>query len=332
MLKELALVGAIITPNIVEPSRAVIVNPNTYEIINASNYDIDLLQGYSDEFVTVNARSQIFYPYSVNKSDGFEVYIDKAEYPQQPYGFYYIYKAADFEDPISISFTDNGYGSWYAFIEEYEPSVGLQIGTYQSLSGVTAYLDENHIGLNGNMDTSLPFNELTNLIPSGVTFKYALSDQTFSGTTNELYALKVKASIGSVNQVVLYAVQNQSVIVAFNGYDPNLNPFLLYERTFTNKVVFQSGYRTVVYGEMDGRLPWFFTDEPRGYFSNNPSSTESVWTSLTKSFELVGMIFTAIGTPLAWVILPGVSLGLLLVVPLLIGMFVWLIRFFKKGG
>lgn len=330
MFKELLIVGALITPHAVEPMRA-IINANTYTVVNATNKDIVLYQAYSDEEVTFAAKSIQKFPYKVQTADDITLYVKKTDYVIAPTDFYYLYNAPDFEDPVNVTFSSLNDEYWYYNIDGYDPSTGLQIGRYESLNGVHGWVDEEKFGINGNLNASLPYNTLTDMIPNGVTFKYVLNNGTQSSAVNHLYVMKAKPSVGSINQVALYANASHTSIVAYNGYDPNLNPFLLYYGNFTNEVVFQSGYKTVKFGELEGSLPYYFTDIPLSFVSDNDEVRESVWDTLTHSFELVGMVFAAIGTPFAWLILPGVSIGVLLLVPLLIGMFVWLIRFLKKG-
>lgn len=330
MLKEILLLAASITPYIHEPQRT-IVNANTYEVVNATSSRIVLYQGYSDEEVEFSGKSKSFYPYKVQTADVLELFIYKSDYPSAPTDFYYIYKAADFEDPVSLTFTSVNQEVWHATIDAYEPSTGVQIGRRESLSGVHAYIYEERLGINGNLNETLPYNTLTNLIPSGVTFKYVLKTGIANQTMSVLYAMKSKVEKGSINNVALYVDANRTSIIAFNGYDPNLNPFLLYLNNFTNEIVFQSGYKNVVYGEMEGTLPYFFTETKTGFMAYDNESINSAWDTLTKAFELVAMVFTAIGVPFSWMIMPGISIGILLVVPLLIAMFVWLIKFLKKG-
>lgn len=330
MLKELMIVGALLSPHIVEPSRALIPS-NNYQVVNATSKNITLYQAYSDENVTVSPKSIRNYPYGVQTADDWDLYVSKADYPTRPTDFYYIYNAPDYEDPVPITFVADNSEIWIAYIDGYEPSQGIQIGQYESLNNIHAWIDEEKFGINGNLNGVLGFNQLTDLIPSGASFKYVLNNGTVSSTVSHLYVEKTKPSIGSINQVALYANAQQTSIIAYNGYDPNLNPFLLYHGSFTNEIVFQSGFKTVKFGEVYGSLPYFFTDIPTSYVTDNDEVTQTVWDSLTKSFELVGMVFAAIGTPFAWMILPGVSIGVLLLVPLLIGLFVWLIKFLKKG-
>lgn len=330
MIKEILLLAASISPYIQEPQRTILDN-NTYEVVNATSSRITLYQGYSDEDVNVSGKSKAFYPYKVQTADDFILYVSKTDYPTMPTDFYYIYKAADFEDPVNITFQDVPSNVWMAIIEAYSPSTGIQIGQYESLSGVHAYIYEERLGINGNLNETLPYNTLTNLIPSGVTFKYVLKTGIANQTMSALYAQKAKATQGSINNVALYVDSNRTSVIAFNGYDPNLNPFLLYMNQFTNEIVFQSGYKSVVYGDMDGRIPYFFTETKTGFMAYDNESINSAWDTLTKSFELVAMVFTAIGVPFSWMIMPGISIGLLLVTPLLITMFVWLIKFLKKG-
>lgn len=330
MLKEIFLLAASITPYIQEPQRT-IVNANTYEVVNATSSRIMLYQAYSDEEVEFSGKSRSFYPFKVQTADDFELYIYKTDYPTAPTDFYYIYKASDFEEPVSLTFQSVNQEVWRATIDAYEPSTGVQIGRKESLSGVHAYINEERLGINGNLNETLPYDTLTNLIPSGVTFKYVVASGVYDQTFSSLYAYKVKASQGSVNSVALYVDANRTSIIAFNGYDPNLNPFLLYLNQFTNEIVFQSGYKNVVYGEMEGTLPYFFSSNKTGFMRYDDESINSAWDTLTKAFELVAMVFTAIGVPFSWMIMPGISIGILLVVPLLIAMFVWLIKFLKKG-
>lgn len=330
MIKELMLMGALLSANIQEPNRA-IINNNEYEVINATEGRMIFYQGFSDEEVQVSGKTKIFYPYKVKTDDNWVFSIYKSDYPTKPADFYYIYNAPDYEDPVAVTFSDN-YEYWTTTISGYEPSRGLQVGRFESLRGVHAYIDYTKLGITTNQ--GLPLDTYTNLLPNDVTIKAVGSNGSISGVLQTLQANRSSTQIqGTIHLVVLYGTNNHSYILSQNMTtgSADLQPMLFWLHGLTNEFVFESGNRLVVYGDMEGRLPYYFTNQNQGYLAYDEESVTQAYDTLTTAFEMVATALGLLSSAFGWIIFPGVSIGLLLLIPIIVSLFVWLIRFLKKG-
>lgn len=331
MLKELMLIGTLLSPNIQEPNRA-ITEVNAYEIINASPSRIMLYQGYSDEEVDFSGKSTGYYPYKVKTDDDFKLSVYKADYPTAPTDFYYIYNAPDYEDPVSITnWTSNTY-TWTATIGGYEPSKGLQVGRYESLAGVHAYLDYSKLGITSSY--GLDMDRYVNLLETGVSVSVVNSSGAISTALQTLQGYKSSTMMsGSAHYVGIYGTNNHSYILASNltSGSADYQPMLFWQHNLTNEFVFQSGNYSIKYGELNGLLPYYFTLENQGYLAYDPEQVTQVYDTLTTAFEMVGKALGLLAGAFGWIIFPGISIGFLLLVPTIISLFVWLIRFLKKG-
>lgn len=337
MLKELAIIGAVITPYINQPSRANITPAYSYEVINATDHSLQLLQGYSDEYVSVNAKTIMQYPYGVDKEDGFGVFISKTDYPTKPTNFYYIYDAADFEDPITITFTEQAGNVWYAYIEEYEPATGLQIGQYDSVLGETYYFANDE--LSAIMVSTAYGESYTMNLLEGYTAKLQMEDGTWTQTLNNItLVITALPNDQFYNYLQVIVPQLNNAWIAMNATPADLDkgttqPYLVFYGGYTNKLVFQSGVKRVRYGNLDGLDPFCFTKNNTGYKGEQGSYTSNDgWSALDAGIRLVTKSFETAAKMFDWVIYPGITIGLFVLVPLMFSLVLWLIKLVKKGS
>lgn len=321
-----------------EPQEALRPSP-TYEVINATDKNITLEQGYSDEQVRIPSKTRTNYPYTYKTDDDLILYISKTDYPTKPTNFYYIYNAPDFEDPVDIVFNDVPSNVWTATIEGYEPSLGVQIGTYESLIGKTYYYDNETLS---NLSTSsIVGDEQVINILDGKTAKLQKEDGSFTATVSEIFIDIVKLPKGYTHLMYLgYKLNGQTVTMATNlDYnsmamgETKIYPYLVFFNGYTNKVVFQSGNKSIKYGTLKGIDPHGFTPNNYGYKGEQGEIGENNagWSALEAGIALVGKSFDVVSGFFSWVIFPGITLGLLLLFPILLCMLLWIIKLVKKG-
>lgn len=319
-----------------EPQRA--VEANAYEIINATNEEFSIYNVSADESIFVNAKTRTIFPYTIDTEGNWKLLIQKEDYPTKPTNFYYIYNAPDYEDPVNITFYDD-VNYWSVNINGYGPSQGLQIGTYESLIGKSYYLNNQTI-TETLFTTQVGSQTEVNLL-DGYSAKLEKKDGTFTPTLFSLTAKVTSAPTGYINYVEVYASINNEIKMVATNVDPKTmnnsdihpQPYLIYWADFTNKIVFQSGHKTIFYGDLNGREPYYFTSQNTGYMAEEGDYTTNGdgWTALKVGIDLVRKSFDVVSSFFSWVIFPGITLGLLLLYPILISLFIWLIKLIKKG-
>lgn len=315
------------------------IDTNGYEIINATNKSFILYNVNADEEQEFDAKTRDIFNYTIDKASRWSLSIRKEDYPTKPTNFYYIYRASDFEDPITITFTGEDQTYWQGYFDGYDPSTGLQIGQYESLLGKTYYL--NNQSITETATTNIVGEQRDINILDGYSAKLEKKDGSYTQTLSSLTARVIKAPTGYINYVTIMAqINGQTKTIAsnidpktMNNSDFKTQPYLIYWSDFTNKLVFQSGNKTVVYGDMNGRDPYYFTTSNTGYMAEEGDFTENGdgWTALKAGIDLVRKSFDVVSSFFAWVIFPGITLGLLLLYPILLAMFIWLIKLIKKG-
>lgn len=315
-----------------------------YEIINATDKNFELYNVGADESQTITAKTRTIFNWDIDTSRNWTLTISYQDYPTKPTNFYYIYNASDFEEPVNITFNEVPAPFWSATITGYEPSRGLQIGTYENLTGMTYYYDN---AVLSNLQTSSIVGEeqTINLLDNGRTAKIQKEDGSFTSTLSEIDILIQSLGTGYQHIMYLLYVENgQNFIMASNinynqvAQDPQnvqkaLNPYLTFFDGYTNKVIFQSGKKSVKYGSMNGLDPYGFTPNNYGYKGEQGQIGENNagWSALEAGILLVGKSFDVVSGFFSWVIFPGITLGLLLLFPILLCMLLWIIKLVKKG-
>jgi hypothetical protein len=141
------------------------------------------------------------------------------------------------------------------------------------------------------------------------------------------------AKINGENVTMASNINYNQVAQDPNNVENALNPFLTFFDGWTNKIVFQSGQKSVKYGYMNGLDPYGFTPNNYGYKGEQGQIGENNagWSALEAGILLVGKSFDVVSSFFSWVIFPGITLGLLLLFPILLCMLLWIIKLVKKG-
>lgn len=330
MLKELMLIETLLSPNM-----AYVPIPS-FTLVNATDSRILFYAADPDEEQVLPAKTITNYNWQINTSKDMAVLIYKSDFPTKPVDFYYLLDAPDSE-PVDIVFSESS-TTWYYTIDAYEPARGIQIGRYESLAGVHAYIDPVKLGLTG-APTIIPNNVAYSLTSeAGIpTFQIVQSNGSLTSSFSNLSIYRnTSVTQGVIPLTHLYATftgTHTSVEIAKNRIEgDNTNqPALYFTNLFTNEVVFGNGQKIIRFGELEASLPYFFSPTDTGYLSENAAAGSLGMDTLMKGFELGGLALSLLGSAFGWVIFPGISIGLLLLFPLIISLFVWLIRFLKKG-
>lgn len=330
MIKELLIIEALLSLNM-----AYVPTPE-YTLVNATESRIIFYASDPDEEQIIPAKTITSYNWQINTSKDISFSIFKAEFPTKPSDFYYLFDAPDSE-PVDVVFSE-GSITWNCNISAYEPAKGFQVGRYESLAGVHAYLDTNKLGLTG-LPSIVPDDVAYSLTrESGITqYQLVQNNGSLTSSFSNLVLYKnSSAKQGTIPLTHLYSTftgTSTNVEIARNrlGGDTTNQPTLYFTNSYTNEVVFGNGKKVIRFGVLEGSMPYFFTTTNTGYLSENAGGGSLGLETLTTGFELGGLALSLLGSAFGWVIFPGVSIGLLLLFPLIISLFVWLIRFLKKG-
>ena len=118
--------------------------------------------------------------------------------------------------------------------------------------------------------------------------------------------------------------------------ETQLQPYLLYYNDFTNKINFtyqplpktaeinpQTGY---------GTSTTYLSTREVGYLVYTPGGSEEAQTALTTGFMLAGLAFAVLEPLFGYMLFPGISIGLLFTIPLLMSLVFAIIKIIKKGS
>lgn len=334
-----------------EPSRA--IYQDDYKIINATNTDIQVYTYYNDEEHDIEANSTFYIPMdttsriavlSVSKFDG------------------YCYLASDSEELVTLTWEEipNPQYPWVAYIEAYEPSYGIGFYNKKILpTNTDFFIDSNKLGIYNPNNTTGMNSTGINLLPEGSTAKIYKSTATWQNLANlRMWRYKTKNNVVAV--CVWTTIGNLPAIVAQNFYVPYINGYLNYndfcdqaeksnsispqlmywkssaadESTYTNKIRFNTGYYPFAPNDQGYVEPYYLTSIDPGYIAiNNDGSTaeNSTFEVLTKTMTLVSQAMTTAVGFLGYMVFPGITIGFLVLLPLIISLLIVILKMVKKG-
>lgn len=333
-----------------EPNRANQVDQ--YRIVNATSNQILVDYYPEDSTVTIPANQETYIShetsgtinvYTNTKFDG------------------YCFFASDSEDLVTITWNAiSGNYSWFVTIPDYEPATG--IGFYNRTALPTNsdfFIDTEKLGIYSPNSTFAMNSAGVSLLPDNATAKIYKSTATWQSVSNlRLWRYKTKNNIVAV--CVWTTIANYPAIIAQNFYVPSINgyanyaqfceqaeksnsisPQLMYwksssadESTYTNKIRFNSGYYPFAPNDVGYVEPYYLTSNDTGYIAINNDGTTADSTTfevLTKTMEMVGKAMsTAVGF-LGYMVFPGITIGFLVLLPLIISLLIVILKMVKKG-
>lgn len=334
-----------------EPNRA--VYNDDYKVVNATDSDIYFYTPWNDEEYNIQANGTYYIP--MNTTSNIQI-LTKQRFDG------YCFFASDSEDLVQITWEsyDNQDWHWRFVIEAYEPSHG--IGFYNRTALPTNsdfFIDTEKLGVY-SPNSSFAMNSAgVSLLPDNSTAKIYKSSATWQSVSDlRLWRYKTKNNIVAV--CVWTTIANYPAIIAQNFYVPSINgyanysqfceqaeksnsisPQLMYwksssadESTYTNRIRFNTGYYPFAPNDVGYVEPYYLTSNDTGYIAiNNDGSTadSTTFEVLTKTMEMVGMAMsTAVGF-LGYMVFPGITIGFLVLLPLIISLLIVILKMVKKG-
>lgn len=329
-----------------EPMRANTIQDFT--IYNATNYEIMVFNLYDDAEYIVPAKTNSIVDLQYNHPDDLLVYIHEdwdtiptlwyecldsigqPTYPNWEYNNDEWVSKFRVQGLISNS---NGLG---IYEEKYIPNTQTYYIAPYTWGGISKGLSD-WTGTN----TILPTNGMNPRIHKKDGSYMTASNIQVRRTnieTNVNYATLVYATINGTyfNLANNFGFKEQT----FTGFpspqaDTDLQPYLLYYNDWTNEVTFWNTQmpKNAESDPNTGYVPFknLVTDNP-GYLGYSEQSTEETMYALTAGFTFAYMAFTAIAPLWGYMVFPGVSIGLLICIPLLISLVFAVIKLIKKGG
>lgn len=319
MFKEIALLNALIgsTLGLNAASPNSVINK---EILNSSSYSLSIngeasLQPHS--FLTLNYDESI------------DLYLNVFS-GEEPTDIYYWLNQVDNEEEVLIDWdfvSVIGDTNLYEFLI---PSLtsdtvsGIQFFQRKSIVGEVYYL------LNGDMSNLAAFN-------SGNLIEDKTATLGGHGITSLSYKrTKVDKGLIGYCQYIVNGLDDIANNSRTNGGTTveELTNIMLYDDGWSNRLVFTSGYYSRAYN-VNGFAelnPTFFSKEFAGYANRTASNDISISLEpLTVGFDLIAMAFSSVGALFSFMIAPGITLGLLVLVPVILTIILFILKIIKKG-
>lgn len=318
MIKEITLLGALLsaTMPLNAPSSA---NNVSKEFMNSTEYVIHV-----NESASVQAHSsETFTLPSATFTDMFiDVFSDT-----EPTDVYYWINQADNEQEVLIDWFRvpvGGTPRWEFDIPDLSSDTiqGIQFFTKTSLVGETFYLIQPNLS---NVNVSF------GNILEGTTAK--IGDRSLTSLT----WTKEKMSNGLMGYGYYQA---NGTTFASNSKVSNPTDFnqltntLLYRGDWSNVVTYTSGYYPRVWN-VQGR-----NETPSGYLSKefvayatltSANDIDTTLVPLETGFNIVGLVIEAMNSIFTWQVLPGLTIGVLFLIPTIVLIVLALLKLVKKG-
>lgn len=323
MLKEISLFASIIALNL----NPVSSNSNvSREFMNSTDYVIHV-----NESASVQAHSS--YTFTLPSSTFTDMYIDIFS-ETEPTGVYYWLNQVDNEQEVLITFTRvpvGGTPRWEFDIPDISVDTikGIQFFTKKSLVDEVYYIQSPSVH-------NAEFHDSNILPENSSALLYQNNDTSVSITSLALD--RVEMTTGMIGYTSLTV--NSSTVIASNsrtGRVPNgmeeVTNVVMYYGSYTNKIKFSSGYyprgyNTKGYNEINP----LFTKDYNTYISI--TSANNVGTTLAPlevGFQIMGKVLEALNSFFGYMLLPGISIGVVIAIPLIILIVLFILKLIKKG-
>lgn len=323
MLKELLTIGicALAANGSATP------NQSDLDVMNSTDYLISVFDNDSKIQYDFFPRSESQIPQGYD----FEVMVQKdGDQSMAKPDFYMFEVYPDNETEIHLGtsvWSDQGpYFETYVTLNSN--TTALQFYEKVSLAGEVYYIEQPDLS---NMN-----NGIGNLLPEGSTADLQNGNSTISIVKLTWDKDQVTKGIIGYGRFII----NDLTTIASNSTtgrapdDPSqLNQLMLYYGNYTNKITFTSGYYTrswTTQGYTD-QIPMLSkTYQPYASYSS-AGNTGISYTPISTGVTLVALSFEALNSLFGYLVFPGLTLGMLLLVPTFLGIMFAIIKLVKKG-
>lgn len=322
MLKELALLGACASLYITEPNRA---NDSTSKtLLNSTEYSITLgneltIDQHSQETLTASA------------SYWTDAYISVTA-DSKPTDIYYWVNQIDNEQEVLCTFTEVPVPNTYYFDLpdiSSDSITGIQFFQKKSLENEVFYITQPNLeNMNYGIGNILP-EESSALLELQGDSNISITKLTYTKTRMNTGILGY--AFFKINDLTIIA--NNSVTGVAPNSPSECTQVMMYQGTYTNKITFTSGYYPRMWNAQgyNENIQMLSKDyQPYATFSAAGNVGISL-VPMTTGVTLVALSFEALNSLFGYVVFPGLTLGMLLLVPIFLGLLFTIIKLVKKG-
>lgn len=330
-----------------EPQRINYSNGD-YKIQNGLDVDIIVYSSYADEDVEVPAKSTAYIVHDTDYHLG--ITIPNFDWDNIDYSIWYAF----FDGPNVPNNPSWEYRGVNSYFEPVQPSANnYGFGVYKERNlprNQDLYIDTSLVG-----GVSHGVNDWTgtiNLMPPNASIRIYKDDNTYAQLTN-LKMRRMNIENSSNYDTLIYSelgTNNYLNIANNKGYTREyfsgfatpsdifaIQPYLTYYNGYTNKIRFVSGvYEKVADSENGlGYRPlsvYGLSEYPTGYIAYNTGAVDETIVTITGGMGLVASSFLIVSSFFGYKIFPGITLGLLLCIPLMMELIFVIIKLIKKGS
>lgn len=299
-------------------------NVQNKEFMNSTDYD--LVVGNE---VTLDAHSSKTLPAETTYWTDPFISIQNAD--GKPNDIWYWINQVDNENEVQIAQSD-----WYAVGDDIyfdlpdlssDTIKGIQFFTKKSLAGEIFWVTTPSLS-NTNVSTGnfLPINSTARLMKTDGSY-ISINQMNFEKTTMEKGILGyLELKVGST------IIATNSKVVQPTDYTQVTN-LLMYNSTYTNELRFSSGYypRAYNYQGYNKDINAYLSSSYYSFVSKDSNEYDTISAPLETSFMIVGKIFEAMNSFFTFSVLPGLTIGVLLLIPVLFMIAIGILKIIKKG-
>lgn len=295
------------------------------DVMNSTSYDLHLAGE-----MNIHAHSEVN-DIDANTSFWTTAYVQVfAE--EKPTDIYYWINQVDNEQEVLCVFSEEEEGVFEFTIPDLtnETISGIQFFQKHSMVGDTYYLVQPDLN-NTNIG-------IGNLLPENSTANLYLSNGNTASITNLRYEKTAmdKGTIGFAQ----FKINNMTYIAnnSLTGITPvdssQLTNIMMYKENYTNRITFTSGtyarqWNTQGYSKLSNGL----SENYQPYVTYTAANNMGIsLVPLTTGVTLVGLSFDALNSLFGYIVFPGITLGMLLLIPVILGVVFTVIKLVKKGS
>lgn len=323
MLKELLTIGicALAANGSATPSQS------NLDVMNSTDYQISLFDNDSkfqyDLLPRLESQIPLGYDYFVMVQKDGDPNMVKPDFYM-----FEIYPDNETEVHLATSVWSDQGSYFETYVTLNSNTTALQFYEKVSMAGEVYYIEQPDLS---NMN-----NGIGNLLPDGSTADLQNGNATISIVKLTWDKAQVTTGIIGYGRFII----NDLTTIASNSTtgrapdDPSqLTQLMLYYGNYTNKLTFTAGYYTrswTTQGYTDEIPMLSKTYQPYASYSS-AGNTGISYTPISTGVTLVALSFEALNSLFGYLVFPGLTLGMLLLVPTFLGIMFAIIKLVKKG-
>lgn len=329
-----------------EPQR-INYDDSTYKIQNGLDNDIIVYSSYTDEDVEVPAKSTAYIIHDTDYHLG--ITIPNFDWDNEDTIWYAFFDGPNV--PNYPNWEYQGENSYFQPVQASANNYGFGIYKERNLPrNQDLYIDTSLLG--GVSHGVKDWAGIETLLPPNASIRIYKEDNTYAQLTN-LKFRRVNIENSSNYDCLIYSelgTNNYLNIANNKGYTKEyfsgfatpsdifaIQPYLTYYNGYTNKIRFVSGNYEKVADSPNGLgyIPlsnYGLSEYPTGYIAYNTGGVDETVVTITGGMGLVASSLLIVSSFFGYKIFPGITLGLLLCIPLMMELIFVIIKLIKKGS